>query len=352
MIWLTWRQLRGGAAMVSGALVVLAAALALTGPGLAAGYAEGITGCLRDGDCTRFFDRFFDEYQTPFLGVTVIVLVLPAVTGLFWGAPLITHELEAGTHLLVWNQTITRTRWLAVKLGITGLAAMAAAGIASLAVTWWSGPLDRSAEPGFTMMDPLVFGARGIAPVGYAAFAFILGVTVGILVRRTLPAMALTLVVFAAIQIAMPSLVRPHLMPPVRSVVELGPVNIDQFLVPDDGSPRMLLESAVPGQTGAWVLSSRLLDPAGRPIDDGTGEAALPISVASGACARQEGAGSPKGHMETCVAEINRLGYRQAATYHPFERFWAFQWIETGVYALLTLALTGLCLRWVRRRLS
>jgi hypothetical protein len=39
--------------------------------------------------------------------------------------------------------------------------------------------------------SPLVFDARDIAPVGYAAFAFALGVTVGVLVRRTLPAMAI-----------------------------------------------------------------------------------------------------------------------------------------------------------------
>ena len=61
--------------------------------------------------------------------MTAVVLVLPALIGLFWGAPLIARELEAGTHRLVWNQSITRTRWLAVKLGLTGLAAMVAAGL-------------------------------------------------------------------------------------------------------------------------------------------------------------------------------------------------------------------------------
>nr|BFE77791.1 hypothetical protein GCM10020093_003920 [Planobispora longispora] len=66
----------------------------------------------------------------------------------------------------MWNQSITRTRWLAVKLGFTGLIAVAAAGTAGLAVTWWSGPLDQSAPEGFALMDPLVFSARGIAPWG------------------------------------------------------------------------------------------------------------------------------------------------------------------------------------------
>ena len=73
------------------------------------------------------------------------MLVLPALIGLFWGAPLIARELEAGTHRLVWNQSVTRTRWLAVKLGLLGLAAIAAAGLGSLAVDWWSDPLDKAA---------------------------------------------------------------------------------------------------------------------------------------------------------------------------------------------------------------
>ncbi|MEV4374149.1 hypothetical protein AB0J71_44345 [Nonomuraea sp. NPDC049637] len=230
MIWLTWRQFRAAAAMTAAALAVLAAVLAVTGPRLAGDYSAG---CAADGDCGRFFDRFFDEHQTSFLAVTLVVLVLPALVGLFWGAPLITRELESGTHLLVWNQSITRTRWLAVKIGIVGLAAVAAAGLCSLAVTWWSAPLDRSAAPGFGLMDPLVFGARGVVPMGYAAFAFVLGVTVGMLVRRTLPAMA-----------------------------------------------------------------------------------------------------------------------RQRAVYQPFERFWPFQWIETGLYVLLALGLTAFCFHRLGRRLS
>ncbi|MFF4192954.1 hypothetical protein [Nonomuraea sp. NPDC001831] len=51
MIWLTWRQFRGAAAMTAGALAVLAAVLAVTGPGLAGDYSAGMAGCAADGDC-------------------------------------------------------------------------------------------------------------------------------------------------------------------------------------------------------------------------------------------------------------------------------------------------------------
>jgi hypothetical protein len=346
MIWLTWRQFRGSALMMAAVLVVLSTALALTGPGLASGYSAGIAGCTQDDTCDRFYDHFFGQYDTPFVAVSLVVLLLPALVGLFWGAPLITRELEAGTYLLVWNQSITRTRWLAVKLGLMGLVAVAAAGLCGLAATWWSEPLDKSAPDSLALMAPQVFGARGITPMGYAAFAFILGVTMGMLIRRTLPAMALTLAVFAAIQLTMPLLVRPHLMPPITSAFELGEANVEGLGVSRDvgGTVRVSLKSAVPGHAGAWVLSSTLVDRSGRTL--GNGEGAVRISTTSGPCA-------PTGPLVgSCTGEINRLGYRQQATYQPLDRFWPFQWVETGIYALLTLGLTWFCFRWIRRRLS
>ncbi|MFI7705564.1 ABC transporter permease [Nonomuraea sp. NPDC049480] len=357
MIWLTWRQFRGSAATVAGILVVLIGALALTGPSLATAYQAGIAGCTPDNTCNDFFDRFFEEYQLPFLALTLVVLILPALVGLFWGAPLITRELEAGTHLLVWNQSITRRRWLAVKLGLTGLAAMAAAGVCGLAVTWWSDPLDKSAVSEMAQMSPLVFSARGIAPMAYAAFAFVLGVTVGMLVRRTLPAMALTLAVFATVQFAMPLLVRPHLMPPVSASFELDQTNVDELHVQGQGGGPVqifLRTSAVPGHAGAWVLSSNLLDPSGRTVADsgnaGSGPSStiarsIPVSTTSGPCAP---AGGPV-TTSACLVEVNRLGYRQQATYQPLERFWPFQWIEIGIYALLAFVLTWLSFWWIRR---
>ncbi|AWS46935.1 ABC transporter permease [Streptosporangium sp. 'caverna'] len=350
MIWLTWRQFRGSAVMTAAVLVILAVVLALTGPDLASRYSAGIAGCVSDDTCERFFDRFFDGYELLFVAVSFVVLALPALIGLFWGAPLITRELEAGTHLLVWNQSVTRGRWLAVKLGLIGLAAMAAAIASGLAVTWWSDPLDKSAVPDLALMAPLVFGARGIAPMGYAAFALVLGVTVGMLVRRTLPAMALTLAVFAAVQFAMPLLVRPHLMPPVTGIFELNQENMSGIHVEEQGGPvRISTRSAVPGHAGSWVLLSDLLDPSGRRIAGSGEEAPVPVSVTSGPCSPRET--GPQG-LDACWVEINRLGYRQQATYQPLDRFWPFQWIETGIYALLTLGLTWSSFWWIRRRLS
>jgi hypothetical protein len=333
MIWLTWRQFRGAAD----------------------DYADGLAACTgRPDGCSTFYQLFFHDNQTALLGTTAVMLVLPALIGLFWGAPLITRELEAGTHRLVWNQSVTRTRWLAVKLAVVGLAATLAAGLGSLAVTWWTGPIDKSAAgniPSVPRLGPLLFDARGIAPIGYAAFAFALGVTIGMIVHRTLPAMALTLVAFAAVQLAMPLLVRPHLLAESRSAIAITRENVDDRSMPAGGGPLGLtMKAYVPTDPGAWVLSSRLVDSSGRTMGE-----TLPVSTASGPCAppeRVENAEQVHRSDDVCFAELKRLGYRHELTYHASSRFWTFQWVETGIFAVLSLGLAGLCFWLIRRRVS
>ncbi|MDL4815060.1 ABC transporter permease [Actinomadura opuntiae] len=337
MIWLTLRQFRTQAAAGFAALAALAAVLAATGPGLADDYASGRSACTAARDCSTFTGQFFDDHQTVFLALIAVVLLLPGLVGLFWGAPLISRELESGTYRLVWNQSVTRTRWLAVKLALVGLATTAVAALGSAAITWWSAPIDRSAADELPRLSPLVFGARYIVPVGYAAFAFVLGVVVGMLVRRTVPAMVLTLAVFAAVQVAVPLLVRPHLLPPTRTTTAITGANLKSLMADTaDGSVRLRIK---PPETGAWILSQRTIDASGRTVGD------VKVSLTSGACAPSGGAPT----RDACTAEINRLGYRQAMTYQPPGRFWPLQWCEAGLYALLTLGLTGLCFYRLRR---
>ncbi|MFF1681189.1 transporter [Streptomyces sp. NPDC058256] len=324
MIWLTWRQFRTQATVVYTALAFLAVLLAVTGPQLAdlsATAGDDLFGRLTGADQTVYY-----------LGLAVVLLI-PAVIGMFWGAPLITRELETGTYRLAWNQSVTRTRWLAAKLGLAGLATMAAAALATLAVTWWSGPIDRAvdsggsgADPFYPRIDPLVFGARGIVPIGYAAFAFILGVTLGVLIRRTVPAMATTLAAFTAVQIVMPLWIRPHLAASVQatlSFTEAKPVRIgvDSVREVDFGQP------------GAWILSEHTVNASGQ-------VAALPASSTD--CTS----------MSDCARALTEAGYRQQVTYQPAANFWTLQWAETGIHLGLALALAGFCAWWIRRRLT
>ncbi|MFA1543379.1 ABC transporter permease [Actinomadura monticuli] len=350
MIWLTLRQFRLQAAMVFGGLALLGAALAVSGPGLSDRYDRGLAACGSRDACSNFSTMFFNDHQVQYGALIALVMALPALIGLFWGAPLIARELEGGTHRLAWNQSITRTRWLAAKLGVVGLAAMVAAGLAVRAANWWSGPLDEAVGDRFPRMAPVAFSSHGIVPIGYAAFAFALGVTMGVITRRTLTAMAITLVVFVGVQIAMLVWVRAHLLPTETATVPITLENMSQMTL-DHGAKVMTVHTNA--EPGAWTLKNHTVDASG----DAAG---LPASLMSGPCAPpplepgppDPGAAPPDGPPEACFAAIARLGYKQQVTFHPAGHFWPLQWAETGLFAVLTLGLTGVCFHWTRRRVS
>ncbi|MFI0373628.1 ABC transporter permease subunit [Actinomadura sp. 1N219] len=352
MIWLTLRQFRVQGAIVFGGLAVLAAALLITGPGLADEYSSGVASCGTPDNCSQFYRSFFIDHQYYFGGLLAVVVFLPGIIGVFWGAPLITRELEHGTHRLVWNQSITRTRWLAAKFGLVGLAAVVAAAVAVVAVDWWTDPIDETALNdttinGIARVSPIVFAARGIAPLGYAAFAFALGVTAGVLVRRTLPAMTITLVVFAAVQILMPVFVRPHLVSPVHKTIEITADNHGDFML-DHSSGEARLQVDVDPERGAWTITNDTVDASGNKV----GEIEIPKG-AGDPCnpPPPEPTGeAPKGPPQACFDYIKEQGFRQEVVYHPADHFWRLQWAETGLFTVLALGLTGFCFYWTRRR--
>ena len=179
-----------------------------------------------------------------------------------------------------------------------------------------------------------MFGARDLTPLGYAAFAFALGVTVGLLVRRTVPAIAITLAVFAAVQVAMPLWVRPHLFTPVRTVSALSPSGITGMGT--FGATGNLFVRAQADIPGAWVYSSQVTTPGG----------STSLGPVPQACT------SDGWSTNACTAALAKLHLRQVVTYQPASRYWAFQWTETGIYLLLALLLTGFCIWWVNRRLT
>ena len=332
MIWLTSRQFRAQTVVAAGALAVLAVAFAVTGPQLVHLYDTTVANCQARHDC-QFAIGAFSSQDTFLQGlVRLVMLVAPALIGIFWGAPLIAHEVEAGTHRLAWTQSVTRLRWLSVKLGLAGLVSMATAGLLSLMVTWWSGPLDRV---GTNRLDPTVFSERGIVPIGYAAFAFALGVTAGLLIRRTVPAMAVTLAVFAAVVSGFALRVRFHLLPPLHLTSALNMSWVTATGTGGPAGPDSLYVGITPNLPGAWVNSAQVTTAAG--------------STSLGPPPSDCGASST---YSACTAAIARLHLRQVVAYQPGSRFWALQWYETAIYLALALALAGFCVWWVRRRVS
>lgn len=324
MTWLTWRQFRIPAASVYAMVVAVSVFLAVSGQNLV--------------DRTDFSDM-----DVMYGGTSLMMYLLPAVVGVFWGVPLVARELETGTHNLIWNQSITRKRWLTAKLGVGVVAAMVAGGLLSTAVTWWASPIDAAAAQeteyfAMTRMSPVFFAARGIVPIGYAAFAFVLGVAVGILLRRTVAAMAVTLVAFAAVMIAVPLLVRPYLLPPVEQTITIEPDAIMGIKGNDSG---VIEEIVFPKPAGAWMLGNETVDSAGTAVHPLPNvENCLPAPSAEGPPDLRQ--------LKACIGRLADLGYSQRVTYQPASRFWPLQWMETGLFLALSALLTWFCFRRIR----
>jgi hypothetical protein len=342
MMWLTWRQFRAQAIAAAAGLGIVAVTLAITGVGVISQYnADGLGTC--HSSCATQATRFLDEVRNGpdhplFYGGLFLMYLVPALIGIFWGAPLIARELETGSHRLAWNQSISRTRWTAMKLGLIGLAAVATAGLLSLVISWWASPIDSAMNfgaadtgSGFPRISPLVFGARGVVPLGYAAFAFALGVTAGVLIRRTLPAMAITLAVFAAVAIMVPIFVRPHLISPVHVTAPFNAYRNNELSISSPGNQMTLVGGF--SEPSAWVLSNQTITPSGKVFRGPAGPACLGNSTPNG-----------------CSNWINSLHLRQSVSYQPASRFWPLQFIETGIYLVLAVGLGWLCVWRVRRR--
>jgi hypothetical protein len=357
MIRLSLLQFRIQAIVAAVTLAAFAVLLAATGPQLASmAAADGLDGCHGSG-CLSPASYFTGSlvrspYGVLFLLSTGLILLVPAVIGLFWGAPLIARELETGTAALAWNQSVTRTRWLAVKLAVGGLTAMALTEAFSLMQTWWAAPISQAVADGSgagvaqSRFSQLNFPTHGIAPLGYAAFAFALGVTAGALIRRTIPAMAVTLAIFAALQVAMPLWVRPNLVPPDHVVIPVSLASGPSQTGPG-GDKFTLYALTVPGQPGAWLLSSGPVTAAGQATST-TPAACESVGTGPGAGPQGNAFGPGQGPA-AFVACLASHGIREAVTYQPASRYWRFQWTETASYLLLALALIGYCFRRLRR---
>jgi hypothetical protein len=343
MIRLTLRQFRAEGIAAAAVLGVLAIVLIVTGLHLAHVDAAFQSACRIAGDCDSATDPVVAVYRPLQIALPFTVMVGPALVGLFFGAPLIARELETGTFRLAWTQTISRRRWLAVKLGMIGAAAMVVGGLLSWMVGLWAEPLDRIGQDRF---DPTNFGYHGTVPIGYAAFGFALGAAAGTVLRRTVPAMAVALVGFIAARIVVMYWVRPFLATPRQSSLSLS-----------DAAPSFSLSALIGGGPvdislrppevnlpGAWVYGAQLVDAAGNRPDQQVIARACPalIQVA-------QSGHLTKDDFHACVDTLSAT-YHTVITYQPADRFWPFQWAETAIFLAAALALCGFTYWWIRRQ--
>lgn len=260
-----------------------------------------------------------ETYRTPLLNTGRLLLALPALIGVFIGAPLFARELETGTHRLVWTQSVGRTRWLVAKLALPLVAVTAGTAVLAALYTWWW----RAARGQFQDIawgTAVPFDATGPAAVALAPLSFLLGAAAGLLLARTLPAMAATLGATAGVLYGLGAL-RPHLMTP-RTVVSDG--------------------------TGGFAhVPLRVFATAWRGIGEGfldrSGEK-IPQKTVLDRCSSAFGP-----DWNRCLARLGATR-RQYEELHPASHYWPMQWMQAGICLAVAVALAAFCLWWIGRR--
>ena len=143
--------------------------------------------------------------------------------------------------------------------------------------------------------------------------------------------MAVTLAIFALVQLAMPLWVRPHLITPVQTTVAVSPQHINGLMITNNNTMTVIGGATEPG---AWVLSNQTITPAGQVF----------TGPPTAACLSQTNS------FTACQNSLGALHLRQVLTYQPASRYWAFQWYEIAIFAVLALALAGFCFWRIRQR--
>ncbi|MBV8302418.1 MAG: hypothetical protein JOY68_10900 [Candidatus Dormibacteraeota bacterium] len=312
MTWVVWRQHRAelfGMAMLLAAIAVFVAGTGIPMRGFEGGLAclsvHAAPSCPGQGD----FERAFGWLT----GIVGWFNVIPLAIGVFIGGPLLGREIERGTHRLVWTQSVTRARWIGVKLALVCMLAISVGAAIAGLMTWWRQPFDLIESP----FSGAGFDMEGLMPAAYVLFALALGAAAGAITRKVLPAMALTLPAFLAIRLPVEFWLRPHYLAPLTAVVRGS----------GGGAP-----------AGAWVIDNGLIDSAGNPVY---------ASQATQLCGNPLTGSLPRS-ADAC---LSAHGIMERVVYQPLDRFWTFQFIEAGIYAALSLALLAFTVYWVRRRI-
>ena len=161
--------------------------------------------------------------------------------------------------------------------------------------------------------DPGKFDAQGIVPVAYALFGVSLGLAAGAVIRRVLPALAVTVAGFVAVRLISHQL---------RTAALRDGAHLSTGTRPPDVAP-----------SGSWMLSRT----PHAPWPHISGVISPPVQCF---------AGDDRKASDACLA---RAGYHTITSYQPASRYWTFQWIEVGIFVALAAVLVAVAVIAVRR---
>jgi hypothetical protein len=323
MAWVTWRQHRialGGVAVFLGALAVW---LWIAGLQLHHAYAAAAA-ChpASSPACPDLITRF--NFMNHALVGGYVLQSVPALIGAFAGAPVLARELETGTFRFAWTQGIGRWRWTLAKLVPLAAVLATAAAALSVLISWYYQPYFATRNRALSLNEASPFAAglfdlHGVAFAGWTLAAFAIGALAGMVIRRVVPAIVVTMAAYTGLALSAGGFLRQHYM------TQLLTSNLN-----------------VPGS--AWVMS-QWWTKGGR-----FAFASLAPTNVLQSCPAVAPGPLGKPSPVTIAQCLSHHGYTQWTRYQPVSRFWPFQWIEGGWLLALSVLLIAATVWLVRRR--
>jgi ABC-type transport system involved in multi-copper enzyme maturation permease subunit len=337
MNWLIWRQHRKQLLIFTGLLAGFAAIAIPSGLHFWQHYQTMSAQCANNCNPIDLRNEIFKTQSDGLIVnfVKLALLGLPLLLGLFVGVPLLAREYAEKTNKLVWTQGISRNRWLMAKVAWVLLATAVYAGIFSAIATWFSRTGNTVSHDRFAA---LAFSSQAIVPVAIAVFAVSVGFLFGAWFKKVLPALGATLGFLLVLQIAVPLLARPHYA--AQSVYNTSSLlNADK----KNGDP---FSHPLPNDKDAWVVSDRMVNNHGQVFDWSSPPSSCKVSDPAAGIKDNPGEGVRhaiygRNNVNVDMNCLTALGYHWEIKYQPGRHYWSFQYIETGLYAALSLAAVG-----------
>ncbi|ELP70788.1 ABC transporter permease subunit [Streptomyces turgidiscabies] len=273
--------------------------------GLESAFAEFTRAGCHDGTVRRACDDSGPERTLLATAESVssgLINLVPLLTAAWAGAALISRELENGTARLAWTQSVSPARWLAAKLTVPAVLITTGTLLLTLLhrLVW-----DRHAEVWGSLGTwewywSQAYVANGPLATAYALLGLAVGALVGLLVRRSLPALGIAAVALLTLTSVLGDL-RPHLWPA-------------ETVTRKTGYP----------QASGIVVRDGVVTSSGSRVPD------------------------PYCTDELCRADRDVVGYFR--DYHSAAHFWPLQLVETGIVLALVAAATAAAFWLLRRR--
>ena len=176
-------------------LVLVAAAIGAAWALDATGYGQlcfGQDAGLIAADCVTREREFYGYQQSLVPMVQGLLLAVPFLLAALVGAPLVARELERGTSRLAWSLAPSRVRWFGTRVAPAVVVVFALALVAGLVLDRLMGATEPGADAARSFAG---FGSRGVVLAARVVFVLALGICLGALLGRMLPALILTVVI-------------------------------------------------------------------------------------------------------------------------------------------------------------